>query len=149
AWAHSSAHGPQTDRSAVVAHVALHHQLRLDVDLGHPKGTRQHAVRTCNAPRIESAADYAVFAFLDCVGRTHHRAGRLGAMHANHRHCRDGVGAIDVVHVDHGNSTVTVAFGAGGYAAPAADAAGRIDVELVTEHYTPLARGGSARISSV
>ena len=69
--------------------------------VGMPNGTRQHAVRAGDAARLQSAADDAVLPLLDRIGRTHQRARRFVAVHADHRRRGDRVRPVDVVHVDH------------------------------------------------
>src|SRR4029079_17294538 len=59
---------------------------------------------------------------------------RLVAMHADGGHGGRRLPAVQEVHVDHGHSAVRLALRAGRLAGAAADAARRVDVELVAEH---------------
>jgi hypothetical protein len=75
--------------------------------------------------------DDSVLGLLDGIGRTHFSAGWTIAMHADRRHRRDRILAIDELQVDHGMPTMRFAFGARVHARFAADAARRINEESV------------------
>ena len=85
--------GRLPDRRAVVAHVALHHLLELDVHLRDRRTGRpaRSWSRRCSA--ASARLHDAVLALLDRVGRADQRAGRLVAVHADHRHRGDRVRA--------------------------------------------------------
>src|SRR6185369_2984812 len=124
------AHRLLADRRAVVAHVALHHDRAIDVELGDAERAGDDAVAARDAARLASALHDAIAGALDRIGRADLRAGRLLAVHAHHRHGLDRRGAIDVLEVDHRVTAVGVALGAGLDARLAADATAGIDEEL-------------------
>src|SRR5262245_29556038 len=83
ARADGRAHRLLADARAVVAHVALHHDLPVFVHLGHAERTGDHAVAAGDAAGFARRLHDAVAGSLDRVGRTHFRARRLLAVHAD------------------------------------------------------------------
>src|SRR6516164_9844264 len=81
--------------------------------------------------------DDSVVAFLDGVRRTHLCAGRFIAVPADIRGGSNALATFDEIEVDHRLSTVSLALLAGLQTGAASDAARRIDVKLVPEHYVP------------
>ena len=135
AGADGRAHGPLADRRAVVAHVALHHLLELaTIIFGTPNGQASTQLEQAMQRGFSDRLHDAVLGLLDRVGGADLRAGRVVAVHADRRDRRDRVAAVEKVDVDHRDAAVRVALGAGVDAGLAADAARRIDVELVAEH---------------
>src|SRR5262249_35116609 len=124
------AHRLLADARAVVAHVALHHDLAILVQLGHAERARGDAVAAGNAARLPRRLNDAVAGPLDRVGGTGFRAGRLLAVHAHHRHRLHAVGAIDVLEMDHRIAAVRVALGARLHTRLAPDAAAGINEEV-------------------
>src|SRR5690606_36465148 len=101
-----------------------------DVELGHAERARDDAVAARDAARLARALHDAIAGALDRVGRAHLRAGRLLAVHADHRDGLHRRVTIDELEVDHRVALVRVALGARLRAAAAADTAARIDEEL-------------------
>src|SRR4029453_16074633 len=120
------AHRPLAGAGAVVAHVALHHDLPILVHLGNPERTCENAVAAGDAPRLQRRLHDAVTRPLDGVGGAHLGARGLLAVHADDRHRLDAGRAVDELEVNHGLAAMRVAFGAGLYARLASDAAVRI-----------------------
>src|SRR6185369_12144586 len=85
------AHRLLADTGPVVAHVALHHDLAIFVDLWNTERTGDHAVAAGDAARLARRLDDAVAGALDRVGRAHFGTGWLLAVHADHRHRLDAV----------------------------------------------------------
>src|SRR5262249_48030880 len=94
----------RTDRGAhrlpahtrpVVAHVALHHDLAIFVDLRNAERAGQDAIPAGDAARLARRLDDTVTGPLDRVGRTHFRTGRLFTMHADDGHGLRAAGAVD------------------------------------------------------
>ena len=73
---------------------------------------------------------HAVTGALDGVGRTHLRAGRLLAVHADDGHGLDASRALHVLEMNHRLASMRVAFGARLHARLTADAAVGIDEEV-------------------
>src|SRR5262245_32059289 len=81
AGAHRRAHRLLADARPVVAHVALHHDLAIFVELRHPERTRHHAITARDAARLARRLHDPIGRALDRVGRAHFRARGLLAMH--------------------------------------------------------------------
>jgi hypothetical protein len=124
------AHRPLADARPVVAHVALHHDFPVLVELGDAERTGDDAVAAGDAPRPARRLDDAVAGALDGVGRADLGAGRLLAVHADDRDGLDALGAADELEVDHRLAAMRVALRAGVEAGLAADAAAGIDEEM-------------------
>src|SRR5262249_738340 len=129
----------RTDRGAhrllphagpVVAHVALHHDLTIFIDLGDAKRTGDDAVSARNAAGFARRLHDAVAAPLYRVARPSLRARRLLGVHADHRHRLHAVSAIDEFEMNHRFAAVRVALGACLDAGLASDAAIWIDEEV-------------------
>src|SRR5690606_21039122 len=120
----------QADRRAVVAHVALHHQVHPRLHLRHAERTREHAVVAGNAPRLARGLHHAVLGALDGIGRTDLGARWRIAVHA-HDGCRlCGVRTVHVVELDHRLALVRIALRARLDARLTADTSAGIDEEL-------------------
>src|SRR6185295_5685038 len=90
------AHRLLPDARPVVAHVALHHDLAVFVELRHAERARHDAVATGDAPRLAGRLHNAIGRTLDGVRRTHLGTGRLLAVHADDGNGLHALGAIDV-----------------------------------------------------
>src|SRR5262249_23428440 len=118
------------DARPVVAHVALHHDFPVFVQLGHAEGTGDDAVAAGDAAWLARRLHDAVAGALDRVGRTDLRAGRLFAVHAYDRNGLNAFPAVDVLQVDHRIAAMRVALRAGLHTCLTADAAARVDEEV-------------------
>src|SRR5262249_39620948 len=107
------AHWLLPDAGPVVTHVALHHDLTLELQLGHPEGTGDHAVSTGDAAWLPCALHHPIAGALDRVRRTDLGAGRLITMHTHHRNRLGAQAAVHVVDVDHRVPPMGVALTAG------------------------------------
>src|SRR6185312_16574400 len=134
AGTHGGAHGAFARRSAVVAHVALHHLLVLGNFLGNAEGAGQHAVPASDAARLERGVHHPIFTLLDGIGGTDLGASGIVAVPANVSRCADGLAAVNEVEVDHGLATVGLALLASLHARLAADTARRVHVKFVAKH---------------
>ena len=101
--------------------------MHLRVVLRHTEWASIDAVATVQATRLQRGHHDAFFRYLDCVSRTHQRAGRFVAMHTNRRHRSRGFSAVNVVHEDHRVTFVRRTFAARSYAGAATNATLRID----------------------
>ena len=111
---------------------------------------RQHAVRAGDAARLQRAADDAVLALLDGVRRADQRAGRLVAVHADHRHGGDACSAGRCSR--RGSSTAPRWVSHSAQAATQARQPMQRDgstIELVAEHSDPLSATRHSRHSAV
>src|SRR5690606_25485216 len=130
AGADAGAHGLEADRGAVIAHVALHHQVHARVHLGHAKGTGQDTVVARDAAGLARGLHHAVAHALDRVrGADLGASGRI-AVHTDHGHGLGRQRTVDKIKLDHRIALVGVAFGAGLNTRLAADAATRVHKEL-------------------
>src|SRR5690606_9645223 len=77
----------------------------------------------------------AVLVLLDGVGGTDQSASRLGAVHANSRHCRGCLAAVDIVDKYHRIALVCIAFATGTDTGAAADAPLRIDEHCLLHNF--------------
>ena len=125
--ANGGAHRLTAHRSAVVAHVALHHEFEVGVHFRHAEGTRQYAVIAGDAARFTGCLHHAVRRSLDGVGWADLGARGSIAMHADHRHGLRRNGAIDEFEMNHRMPLVGIALAARFVARLAANAAIRID----------------------
>jgi hypothetical protein len=130
ARADGRAHRLLADARPVVAHVALHHDLAVGVDLGHAERTRHRAIAARDATRLPRRLHHPVAGAFDRVSRTYLRARRLLAVHADDRHGLHTFGTVDVLEVNHRLTAVRVALAACLHTGLAADAAARIDEEV-------------------
>src|SRR5262249_42483156 len=115
---------------AVIAHVALHHQLLVFVNFRHAEWAGQHAVAARDAPRLARALNNAVAGPLDRIRRTDFRARRLLAMHANDRDGLHALRSFDIFEMNHRHTAMRVALRACLHARLATDAAVGIDEKL-------------------
>jgi len=142
------AHRPLAARSAVIAHVALHHLIELGVILGDSKRASQYAVRASDAPGFEGALHNTVLGLFYRIRWADASANRIMAMHAD---LGRGLNTVDSLHcfeVYHRPAPMSVAFLAGLDAGFAPDAAGIIDEEGQLAHLMPPASGSSRDIGS-
>src|SRR3954471_1106004 len=95
------AHWFLAGRSAVVAHVALHHELKLGLHFRHTEGTGEHAVVAGNTARFTSRLHDAIGRTLDGISRADFGACGTVTMHANDWHSLRCQSAIDVLQVNH------------------------------------------------
>src|SRR6185369_5955727 len=128
------AHRLFADAGAVVAHVALHHQIELDLHLRHAKGTGEDAVRARDTTRFGGAVHHAAVVLLDGVGGTDPGARRIFAVHANDRRGLHARGPVHVVEVNHRMPAMRPAFAARLHTRLAADAARGVDEEFGFGH---------------
>src|SRR5262249_5725268 len=116
---------------AVVAQIALHHQVeRFDL-FGHAKRTGQNAVGAGDATRRVGAVHDTKLVFRDGVGGTDLRADGVFAVHADLERGLRRQKTIHIVHMNHGGLTVGFAFRASHFACVAADAPLRVKEELL------------------
>jgi hypothetical protein len=118
------------DARSVVAHVALHHDLAIFVELRDAERTGDHTVAARNASWLPRRLHDAVTGSLDGIGRTYSGARRLFAVHAHDRYRLHAFRPADVLEVNHRFTSVRVAFGARLHAGLAADAPVRIYEEM-------------------
>ena len=111
--------------------------MHLRVVLRHAERARVDAVAAIEAARLQRRHHDAVLRNLDRVRRTNERARRLLAVHADGRHRRSRLGAVDVVDKDHRVAFVRRALAARGDAGAAADATLRIDEHCLFHQLTP------------
>src|SRR5262249_34994784 len=130
ARADGGAHRHQAHRGAVVAQVALHHEVHRRLHLGNAERAGEDAVVARDAARLPRRLHDAVLGALDGVRGTDLGAGRHVAVHADDRHRLRRQAAVDVIELDHGLSLVRVALATGLHAGLAADAPARVDEEL-------------------
>ena len=123
AWTNRGAHRFLADRRAVVAQIALHHELQFRLHLRHAERASQHAVIASNAARLARRLHHAVFRALDRIRWTNFSAGRLIAVHANHGRSLNGMRSINIFEMNHRMPFVRVALAARLHARLAADAA--------------------------
>src|SRR5690606_34614808 len=95
----------------------------------------EDAVVAGDAARLAGRLHDPVLGALDGIRRTDLGAGGLIAVHADDRYRLGGLRAVDEVELNYRHSLVGVALRAGLDAGVAADAAGRVDVELVVSRY--------------
>src|SRR5438094_734101 len=124
------AHRLLANARAVVAHVALHHDLAILVDFRHAERTGDHTVPARDASRFARGLDDAVAGAFDRVGGTHFGTRRLLAVHADDGHGLHAVRAIDEFEVDHRFTAMRVALGTRLDARLTCNAAIRIDEEM-------------------
>ena len=107
-----------------------------DIELGHPKGTGVAAVLAVDTARLVRLMHHAIGADQDGLRRAHLRARgqRVLAVHAQGGRGGHGVGALDIIDVDHALALVGVAFAAGSDARAAPDAARGIEKDLFDGH---------------
>src|SRR6185437_5556 len=101
ARADGRAHRLLADAGAVVAHVALHHDLAIFVDLRHAERTGDHAVAARDAARLARRLNDAVAGPLDRIGGADFGTRRLLAVHADDRNRLHALGAIDELEMNH------------------------------------------------
>src|SRR5690606_31730517 len=128
--ADGGAHRLLPHRGAIVAEIALHHQVHPAIHLRNPEGTRENAVVARDAAWLPRALHHPVARALDRVGGTDLRARRRVAVHTHHGHRLWRMRAIDVVQLDHRMAPVRVTLGTCLHTRVAPDAAVRIDEEL-------------------
>jgi hypothetical protein len=92
ARAHGGAHRLQAHSSAVITHIALHHQLDIGVYLRYSERKRQHTTGTRDAAGLQRTPDHTIFTFSNRISGTDHGARWLVAVHADHRNGCDRVG---------------------------------------------------------
>src|SRR4029078_6221306 len=130
---HGRAHRFLADARPVVAHVALHHDLAVLVELGHAEGTRHDAIPARDTARLARGLHHTIRRPLDRVCRTDLRAPPLLAVHspdgtvllAVNAHDGNGLhalGPIDVLEMNHRFTSVRVALRARLQACLTADA---------------------------
>jgi len=128
---YGGAHWALANRSAIIAHIALHHLIESRYILGNAEGAGHDAVLAANAARLLRRLDNAVWGLFNGIRRTHLGTGRIFAVHTNLWGRLHGVCAVDVVQMNHGRAAMRVAFTAGLKASLAADAPGWIDNENI------------------
>lgn len=130
AGADCGAHGFFAHAGAIVTHVALHHEIELGLHLGDTKRTGQHAVGAGHAARLGRGVDLAFVVLLDGICGADLGAGGILAVHADNGGGLDASGAVDVLKMNHGMTTMRLAFRAGLHTGLAANAARRVEKEL-------------------
>ena len=141
AGADRGAHRLAAGGGAVVAHVALHHQVEIGLILGTPNGQASTQLLQAMQRGLRAVCTTPSSVFLMAsAGQTSAQVGESQCMHTTGTVCVE-CGAIDVFQVDHRVPLVRVALAAGLDARLAADAAAGVDEELHGRSGTGIADG--------